>query len=120
MAAEHWKRQAEWLDDARREPRWLDAKPAVAHVGEVECAGMTGDVSLGGIRVALVGPAPRPGDRIQVEVAFEDRLVEVTGRVAYALRRPWGCVVGVQSDESAQAFFARRYFAPEESSDTTA
>lgn len=120
MAAERWKRHPEWLDDARREPRWLDVKPAVAYLGDLECAAMTGDVSLGGVRLALVGHAPRPGERIQVEVAFEDRLIEVNGRVAYALRRPWGCVIGVQTEDSPQAFLARRYFAAEEAPSASA
>ena len=115
MQQRTYVRRAEYLNDLRREPRWIDGRMALSRVGDLEFPGMTGDISLSGLRLALVGLPFVPEDDIVVDVAYEEELVSLTGRIRYALSKPWGCVVGVRLHEIApetRDFLEHRYKAP--------
>lgn len=84
-------------NEHRREPRWIDRRSALVRVLDAaEYPGVTGDISCGGMRIALVSLKPPPGTYVTVTVAFEEAVVDLFGRVRYALGRPWGSVSGVE------------------------
>jgi hypothetical protein len=114
-SATHWPRRAEWLDDARREPRWCDVRTALAKIGDEEYLGKVRDLSLGGLGLAVGGVRARPGQRVQVFVVFERRVLEVGGKVAYARPERWGSFLGVECGplaEDALRFLSERYSEP--------
>jgi hypothetical protein len=83
-----------------------------AQLGGAEYMGITRDVSLNGMRLALVGASPNNEETVLVLVAFEKELIEVCGIVAHTSPRPWGCLVGIECgeiDERVKGVLCRRY-----------
>ncbi len=106
------RRQPEWMDEARRHPRWADTRTVLAGVGGEEFLGKTRDISVGGAGVALVGARPRPGQTLELSVVFEQRVLALRGRVVHARRARWGSLVGVAwsaDDKGVLAFLENRY-----------
>jgi len=112
MGTRRFHHQGDYLNDMRQEPRWIDRRMVLTRLGHAEYPGVTGDVSLRGLRVALVGPSLPPESDIQIDVAYEEDLVTFQGRIRYALSRPWGCIVGVdcvENDRATSDFLENRY-----------
>ena len=110
-----WTQGSEWLDDARGEPRWRDLRTALAKLGGEEYLGKVRDLSLAGLGLALTGARARRGQRVQLAVVFEHRVVEVSGTVTRAEPQPWGSLVGVEFGplaEDTRQFLRERYAAP--------
>ena len=103
----------EWLDEQRLHTRWVDARMATVRTAQEAQSAMTGDISPGGMQLALVGDrAPKLGHQIAIDVAFEEELVKFWGQVVYALPKTWGLLVGVrfnQQPTSVQNFLFHRY-----------
>jgi hypothetical protein len=117
MERNQWVRRSDWFDAYRREPRWVDARMARVQLDGKEYLGLTGDVSLNGMRLALVGATPQSEDGIRVEVAFEREVIEMRGIVAHISPRPWGCLLGIQCEErneKVRGFLSRRYLSSAE------
>jgi hypothetical protein len=99
-------------EDRRRGPRWRDKRLLLLSDGDGECPGMTYDISLRGLRLALPR-CPSDNDReLAVRVAFAQEVIEIRGRLAYTLSRPWGVLAGLQfapGQEELLRFLARRY-----------
>ena len=107
-----WPKKAEWLDEARRGPRWADVRTALARVGEEEYLGKLCDVSPGGLGVALKGVQARPGQKLCLAVVFDERVLELEGTVTHARPTTWGSLVGLSwagLPEGPKAFLTRRY-----------
>ena len=110
-----WPKRPEWLDDARRGPRWADVRTALARVGEEEYLGKLRDVSPGGLGMALKGVCARPGETLRVAVVFDEQVLELEGRVSHARPTNWGSLVGISwaaLPEGSKAYLSRRYGAP--------
>lgn len=110
-----WPQRSEWLDDARGEARWCDLRTALAKFGDGEYLGKVRDLSLSGLSLALAAVRPRRGQRIEVAVVFERRVVEVSGTVTRVDPTPWGCLVGVECvtpPAETRRFLRERYAAP--------
>jgi hypothetical protein len=105
------KYDAGWLGDLRKEPRWKEGLLATVCLGDVEWPALTGDLSLGGVRLAVHGAAPGIGEPVGVTIAFEDHVIEMWGFVQHVREKPWGSVVGVEFEETPQTLIARRYLA---------
>ena len=98
--------------EKRSAKRWSDKRLALVHVGGREFPGITGDLSLDGLRLGLACVAHQLRDEILVSIAFTNAVVEVTGRIRYARQRPWGCLVGVRFSGETQTlrqYLSRRY-----------
>ncbi len=104
---------SEWLDDRRESLRWVDGHMAFVRTEDREQRAVTGDISLGGMQLAVVGDnTADPGPEIVVDVAFEQQVLELRGRVAYAVAKSWGHLVGVRFDRDSEAvrdFLSLRY-----------
>jgi hypothetical protein len=103
----------EWLDDQRLHTRWVDARIATVRTAQREQPAMTGDISPGGMQLALVGDkAPKLAHQIAVDVAFEKDVVKLWGQIVYAVPKTWGLLVGVRFNPqpaTVQNFLYRRY-----------
>lgn len=106
-------RSKEWLSCVREYTRWADVRMVTVRTTHRELHGMAGDISLGGMQVALAGDELPMLDRpIEIDVAYEDEIVRFLGRPVYAHRKEWGVLVGVRfprQTPAAQAFLAKRY-----------
>lgn len=109
-----WRARPRWLDEQRKQLRWLDRRLALLHGEGTEMPGVTRDVSAGGFQLALLGAAPQPGEIVGVEVAFEEDILSAAGRVRYVMPTEWGSLVGVHCarDERRRRFIVERYARP--------
>lgn len=108
----NWKPKEEWLDESRRDLRWVEVHHALATVDGQQFFGVTGDISLGGMRLALMEAKLEPGNDITLEIAFEDEVVSARGTVQRVESKPWGALAGISFEESMQGYLARRYLRP--------
>ena len=111
---DRWKRkESEWLDERRESPRWVDGRMAFIRSEDREQLAVTGDISLGGMQLAVVGDrVSDPGPEVAVDVAFERQVLELHGRVAYTVAKDWGFLVGVRFNRGSEAvrdFLTLRY-----------
>lgn len=106
--ADKEKIEHEWVANLRRDERWQEGRLATVRSEGAEVAALTGDLSLGGLRLAVYGLAPSPGSEVQVEVAFEDELVRLAGSVRHVSPTEWGAVVGIGFEDNGIAYLARR------------
>jgi hypothetical protein len=101
------------LGDNRLHTRWADARIATVRTAQREQLAMTGNISPGGMQLALVGDkAPKLAHQIAVDVAFEEDVVKLWGQIVYAVPKTWGLLVGVRFNPqpaAVQNFLYRRY-----------
>ena len=102
-----------WSDDQRLHTRWVDARIASVRTAQRERPAMTGDISPGGMQLALVGDkSSKLPHQIVIDVAFEEHVVRFWGQVVYTLPKTWGLLVGVRfkrQPAAVQNFLFRRY-----------
>lgn len=98
----------DWIGNLRRDGRWKEGHLATLHARGGEWMALTGDLSLGGVRLAVHGMEPLVGEPIEVEIAFENATVSIHGAVRHASKTAWGSLVGVQFEETGQTYLARR------------
>jgi len=102
-----------WLVDNRLHTRKVDARIATVRTALREQLAMTGDISPGGMQLAVVGDKePELGNQIAIDVAFEEQVVKFWDQVVYALPKGPGLLVGVrfkQQPAVVQNFLFRRY-----------
>lgn len=115
-AQTQWVRPPDWLDEARNGPRWPDNRTALAKIRGEEYLGKVRDLSLGGLGLALGGDAEaRRGERVEVVVVFERRMLDVSGQIAHARYGPEETLLGVACDPlpaGARQFLTERYAGP--------
>ena len=101
------------LGDNRLHTRWADARIATVRTAQREQLAMTGDISPGGMQLAVVGDKePELGHQMAIDVAFEEQVVKFWGQVVYALPKEPGLLVGVRFKQQPAAvlnFLFRRY-----------
>ena len=107
--AEKQKIEHEWVANLRRDQRWQEGRLATVRLPGTEAVALTGDLSLGGLRLAVYGTAPVPGDQVNVEIAFEQEIVHLSGVVRHATSTDWGSVIGVGFEDNGQTYLARRF-----------
>ena len=95
-----------WTGDLRKEARWKEGRLATVSREGDEWPALTGDLSLGGIKLAVHSGTPRVGDSVAVALAFERELVEVRGVVQHVTEKPWGSIVGVEFEKGTQGALA--------------
>ena len=98
----------DWIGNLRRDGRWKEGHLATLHAQGGEWMALTGDLSLGGVRLAVHGLEPLVGEPIEVEIAFENATVSIRGVVRHVSKTAWGSLVGVQFEETGQTYLARR------------
>ena len=113
-------RSKEWLSCNREHTRWADVRMVTVRTTHEERQGMAGDISIGGMQLALAGNELPMLDRpIEIDVAYEEEVVRFLGRPVYAIRKDWGVLIGVRlprQTPDVQDFLAKRYpSSPEES-----
>ena len=100
-----------WIGDLRRDARWKEGLLATLRLRGDEWPALTGDLSLGGVKIAVHAAVPFAGEPVFLAIAFEKRIIEVRGVVQHVRERPWGSIVGIAFEESAHADLARRCLA---------
>ncbi len=98
----------DWIGNLRRDGRWKEGHLATLHARGGEWMALTGDLSLGGVRLAVHGVEPLDGEPIEMEIAFENATVSIRGVVRHVSKTAWGSLVGVQFEETGQTYLARR------------
>lgn len=101
----------DWIGNLRRDDRWKEGRLAAFHARGNEWMALTGDLSLGGVRLAVHGMEPLLGEPVEVEIAFENATVTIRGKVRHASKTEWGSLVGIQFEETGQTYLARRLLA---------
>ncbi len=76
-----------------------------------EWPAITGDLSLGGAKIALHSAVPFVGEPVALAIAFEKQILEVRGVVQNVQEKPWGSIAGIQFEENAHTHLARRCLA---------
>ncbi len=97
-----------WIGDLRRDARWKEGLLATLRLRGDEWPALTGDLSLGGVKIAVHAAVPFVGEPVFLAIAFEKRVIEVRGVVQHVRERPWGSIVGISFEESAHTDLARR------------
>jgi hypothetical protein len=101
--------------ERRQTPRWRDKKLVTVLTRSDEVPGMTGDLSLSGMRIGLPC-APGPiGERVEVSIAFAQEVLAAQCEIVYLRHRPWGALAGlryVRPPADFRAFLTRRYCRP--------
>ena len=82
-----------WAQDLRKEARWTEGRLATVSRGSDEWPALTGDLSLGGMKLAVHSGTPRLGESVVVAVAFDREILEVRGVVQHVTAKPWGSIV---------------------------
>jgi len=103
--------------ERRQQRRWLDKRLVTVQALGDEYPGMTGDLSLTGMRIGLPRVTARVGGAMEVSIAFAQDVLTVNCRLVYVRERPWGALVGVRyapGQEDFRRFLSRRYCQPEE------
>ena len=98
--------------EKRSAKRWRDKRLVLVRVNGQEFPGMTGDLSLDGMRLGLACVAHLLREKVVISIAFTNEVIAVTGRIRYARQRPWGCLIGVRFSGETSAlrrYLARRY-----------
>lgn len=108
MSQEQAARDSSWLDDVRQDDRWKESRLAIVYLRDEPLPALTGDLSLGGIKVAIHNGVPCLGEPVVVSIAFEGQITEVHGIVRHVREAPWGSVAGVELAPSAETLLARR------------
>jgi len=103
----------DWIGNLRRDGRWKEGHLATLHAQGGEWMALTGDLSLGGVRLAVHGLELLIGEPIEVEIAFENATVSIRGAVRHVSKTAWGSLVGIQFEETAQTYLARRMLSKE-------
>lgn len=98
-----------WVANLRRDQRWQEGRLASARFQDIEAVALTGDISLGGLRLAVYGATPELGAKVHLEVAFEQEIIDLCGFVRHATRTEWGSVIGVAFEDNGQTYLARRF-----------
>ncbi len=111
MVREPAPRDSGWIGDLRRDPRWKEGLLATMRFRGDEWPAITGDLSLGGAKIALHSAVPFVGEPVALAIAFEKQILEVRGVVQNVQEKPWGSIVGIQFEENAHTHLARRCLA---------
>ncbi len=111
MVREPAPRDSGWIGDLRRDPRWKEGLLATLRFRGDEWPAITGDLSLGGAKIALHSAVPFVGEPVALSIAFEKQILEVRGVVQNVQEKPWGSIAGIQFEENAHTHLARRCLA---------
>ncbi len=96
------------LSDLRRDERWRDGRLATVRARGGEWPAVTGELSLGGMRLGVHGLELATDEPVEVEVAFENATVSFNGTVRHVTTTAWGSIAGIEFEENAHSYLARR------------
>lgn len=92
------------VSERRKSPRWLDKVLLTIQTQDDEYLGMTGDLSLTGMRIGLPRAPGNIGGRADVCLAFARELLVVESDLIYVRELSWGALIGVRYTRGQQSF----------------
>ena len=88
--------------DLRSEARWRERRNAVLHWRGKDWRALTGNLSCGGVKLAVHKVMPAVGDAVTLTISFDREDVDLDGIVRHVRKQPWGSIIGIEFDAVAR------------------